>query len=250
MKLRSLLRLARLLLPVFLLGCGQIQPVLDLQQVQTQFDAAVQRDNLVSAGGSGAGDYARILASLDATQIAKLPDAQLKANAWMMRGIAEWRTGNFTAAQDSAAAGLRAGPLQHSRDHILLLILPALAIDSQLVAQWEDAGKSFTPAQYAGSAEKDYPTAFDRLDQARAQFADATDDETRHLVAYHRWRLLLNWDAMINGLNAPEAEQDAAAQRAAASFDGRSLSKLARATREGIPETSQYRRLADAQRLH
>lgn len=250
MNSRRLSFLARLLLPVLLLGCAQIQPVLDLQQVQTQFDAAVKQDNLATVGGSGTGDYARILASLDPAQIEKLPDAQLKANAWMMRGISEWRTGNFTAAQDSAAAGLRAGPLQHSRDHILLLILPALAIDGQLVQDWKKAGKSFTPAQYTASAEKDYPTALDRLDQARGQLADATDDETRHLLAYHRWRMLLNWDAIINRLDAPEAEQDAAAQRAAARFDGRSLSKLARATREAIPEDSQYRRLADAQTLH
>ncbi|MFO1486533.1 MAG: hypothetical protein U1F71_24435 [Verrucomicrobiaceae bacterium] len=239
--------LLTLLLPVFILGCQTTKPVLTLAEIQHKFDDAVKQDNLATVTQGVSPNYGEILDALTNGFIGTITEPKLKANAWMMRGVSEWRTERLSRVPDSSAAGLRAGPVPHSRDDILLHMLPALAIDSEVTDNWMKSGKAFTAAQYEALAEKNYLTAFGKLDEAKEQFGPATDDETKNLCAYHRWRMLLNWDAMIIHMNAPENEQEAASDRASAHFGGTSLAKLARAARESIPSSSPYRKLAESQ---
>ncbi|MDZ4403640.1 hypothetical protein [Prosthecobacter sp.] len=239
-------RLACLLFSLLLGACAQIQPVAKLRAIQGQFDAASRQDNLAAVGHGTPSGYASVASQLSVDFIATLPDARLKANAWMMRAIAESRTARYNQALASAQNGLQAGPAPHMRDHILLTLVPALTIDTEAVAAWRATGKAFTLDQYKAHAETAYPTAFSHLRKAQALYGAETDDDTRHYVAFHQWRMLLNWDAMINRMTEEESVRDDAALRASASTCGPSLAKQARAARESIPVSSTYRALADS----
>ena len=234
---------ACLLISLLCGACQQTQHVFDLQRTQRTFDAASHQDNLAAIGQGIPSGYADVLKELTPERISALPDPRLKANAWMMRGVSEWRTGDYLKAQASAANGLQAGPESGSRDHLLLLMLPALAIDGQIFDAWKKAGQSFTLEQYNSMAANDYPVALTKLRSVSGSFNEKTDDDTRHLVAFHQWRLFLNWDAMINRMTADESVRDAAAEIASSHFGSISLAKQARAARDSIRTDSTYGKL-------
>jgi hypothetical protein len=234
---------ACLLISLLCGACQQTQHVFDLQRTQRTFDAASRQDNLAALGQSVPSGYGQVLSQLTDETISALPDPRLKANAWMMRGVSEWRTGDYLKAQASAANGLQAGPESGSRDHLLLLMLPALAIDGQIFDAWKKAGQSFTLAQYNSVAANDYPVALKKLRSLSGEFTAKTDADTQDLLAFHQWRLFLNWDRMINHLAADETMQDAAAESAASHFGGISLAKQARAARDSIRTDSTYGKL-------
>ncbi len=231
---------------LLLSSCAQVQDTFDFRAVQDQFDAAAKADNLGAKSDIAApSGYADIASKLTEARIAKL-DAKLQSNAWMMRSMAEWRTGKFLPAQDSANNGIRANPELHSRDHLLLLIVPALASDSQILDAWRKAGEAFTPDQYEQKAARDYPVVLRKLNEAQAQSGPNSDDSIKNLISFHKWRTLINWDNMINTMNADEATQDAAAAKAATHFSGISLAKMAKAARDSIPASDDYRKLIAA----
>lgn len=243
MKSHRLPLLACLLVSLLCSACQQIQPVFDLQHTQRKFDAASHQDNLAAIGQGVPSGYADVLKDLTSERINALPDPRLKANAWMMRGVSEWRTGDYLKAQTSASNGIQAGPESGSRDHILLLMLPALASDGQIFEAWKTAGRSFTLEQYNSVAASDYPVALKKLRSIPGEFTAKTDVDTKDLVSFHQWRMFLNWDAMINHMKADESVQDAAAESAASHFGGVSLAKQARAARDSIRADSIYGKL-------
>lgn len=238
--------LALLLLPVLLGACAQIQPVAKLRAIQGQFDKASREDNLAAVGHGTSSGYGSVASQLSEDFIATLPDARLRANAWMMRAVAESRTSKFNQALASAQNGLQAGPAPHMRDQILLTLVPALTIDTEAVTAWRATGKAFTLDQYKTHAETAYPTAISHLRKAQSLYGAETDDDTKHYVAFQQWRMLLNWDAMINRMTEEEPVRDDAARRASSAIGGPSLLKQARAARESIPASSPYRALADS----
>jgi hypothetical protein len=195
--------------------------------VQDDFETAVLTD------GVGL-DPGEVAASLDDERIARL-EPELRSNAWLVRAYAEWRDGALDAAEASAKRGVSAGPVPGSRDDVLLLLLPALLVDSQVMADWKARSRSPTLAEYRAGPARDMATALLVVTDARGRFGPSTPEETEHYVAYQEWRLLQNWREIISHLPTPAARNTA---RDEARHDGRSLREAAAAARGAIPPTS------------
>lgn len=199
--------------------------------VQDDFETAVLTD--------GAGlDPGEVAASLDDERIARL-EPELRSNAWLLRAYAEWRDGALDAAKASAERGVNAGPVPGSRDEVLLHLLPALLVDSQVMAAWNARTRSPTLAEYRAGPARDMATALLVVTDARAHFSASTPDETKHYVAYQEWRLLQNWREIISHLPTPAARN---AARDEARHNGRPLREAAPAVRETIPPASPLHR--------
>ncbi len=126
-------------LAIALAGCAQVtrvQHTFALRDVQQQFTQAVQVDNAASVdpflAGQSEGLYGTVVTALSDAQIAAL-DPQLQTNAWLMRAVSEWRSTHPAQAITAAEHGLAVPTLvPQSRDQVLLALLPALVIDSEL----------------------------------------------------------------------------------------------------------------------
>jgi hypothetical protein len=196
-----------LILPLLLSSCeifnrGTKTSLADYQSVRAKYEAAAEADNLGDGDISGSSSgYAEVITTVTTAFIGGLPDDKLKPTAWMMRGIAEWRTAAFIPALRSATEGISSGPETGSRDHLLLLMLPALVADTELVRDWQTAGQSYSPEAYA-PVESGYKSAMTTLAKAEAAFSPNTSEDTKKLFYLHKKRLLLNWDKIIRTMAA------------------------------------------------
>lgn len=231
---------------LLLCACSEISPTLDFHRVETEFDQAFDTDRLytgrISAAPSG---YNNVIRSLPQSGIAKL-DPQTHATAWMMRAVAEWRTGSFANANASAASGLAAAPRPHSREQVLLTMIPALVIDSQNITAWKAAGMACTAEQYAGM-ETSYLSALKTLDAAQAVMDSSTPESVRHYHAYQKWRMLFNWETIIDNLSGGRAMADDVILKIRPRLDGHDLLDLADAVRQTVPAGNPYRVIMDAE---
>jgi len=205
------------------------------RSVQSDFEAAVLADNqeldpIIDRSGQL---YAEVVGALSAERIASL-EPRLRANAWLLRAFSQWRLGAFADARASAARGRNAGPALHSRDDVLLHLIPALAIDSEAMQAFVAAGRRVEPARYQARFAPDFATALEQVGAAEARFGAATPHSTRFYVLYQRWRLVANWREVVSRLPDAEARRQA---RAHARVDGLSLADAANAAREAIPES-------------
>lgn len=208
-----------------LAGCR----VLDYRQVQRDFQAAVVADNSGQTFGVG---HDLVLERLTPEYIARL-EPRLRPNAWMLRAISSWRTGEYTNATESAQAGLHAlnGLTNHpnfkgSRDHLILTMVPALVADSRNARIGTNA---LTPATYTPIASA-YQTAFGHLDEAAQQISPSTPPDALAYLYYQRWRLLQNWLGVINELAEPLAATQKAERLLHQPFD-----EAIKEARERIP---------------
>lgn len=223
------------LVVVLAAGCR----TLDYRTVQAAFDVAAQADN--NTWGSGFTEtnpatdpgYQPVLDALTDARIGKL-DARVQANAWLLRAVSEWRVGQFTNALGSAQNGLGAGPRDHSRDKILLSLLPALVIDSEIKELWRQSGRVMDTNRYS-RVERDYATAFQVFDRTEAQFGPGTPPSTQVYCLFQRWRALHNWQTVILSLQGGESAQAQAFERAKSHFQGRDLDTVATETKAKIP---------------
>jgi len=230
-----------LLLPLLFTGCKLVESTsgtLNYGKVQQQFSAAVQTDNAGNSGSNpaAASTYEAVSRELTNSHIAKL-DPKERPNAWMLRGFSEWRSGNLKAAATSAQNGLSAGPVKHSRDMIVLTMLPALVIDAEVVKEWKGANQEFNAAQYA-EAERSYFTAVQKLDAAKSEFGDATPESTKNYFYYQKSRLFNNWQTIVNHLAGGESVQDRTSQELKGHFGGRSLVQVAKEAKSSISDGS------------
>lgn len=245
MNLPRIPTLAALFLPFLLCCCGSKPPVLELRSIQTKFDAATHGDNLAPEGtGMGTSAYQDVVGSLTDAYIDALPP-ELQATAWMMRGVSEWRLGSFNLAGNSAESGLQAGPKPHSRDQIMLQMLPGLIIDSDIVSQWKAGGKAYDATKYA-DVERQYVTAFKQVSSAENAIRAATDESVKNYLAYHKWRMLYNWQTIIDNLTGGPAVVDAAIESSSRHFGGKDLLEVAYAARDSIPAGDRLRELIRA----
>ncbi len=222
---RGLRPFTSLLLAVSLaLVAASCPRTLAYRAVQDDFETAVLAD------GPGL-DPQAVVASLDDARIARL-DSELRANAWMMRSFSEWRAGALDAAKVSSERGVRAGPVPGSRDDVLLHLVPALVVDSQVMDAWQAGSRTLALADYRAGPGRDMATALAKLEEAQRRYGASTPVSTKHYVAYHRWRLIQNWREIISHLPTP-AERNAAREQARQ--DGRSLREAADAARDAIP---------------
>lgn len=224
MKTRSISALNVLALVLAAASCGA---ALAYRDVQDDFETAVLTD------GRGL-DPREVIEFLDDARIARLT-RHLQPNAWMLRSYAEWRSRALADAKRSAERGVQAGPVSGSRDDVLLHLVPALLIDTEVMDTWQAGPKAPTLASYRAGPARDMATARAKLADAEQRFGPATPATTKHYVAYQRWRILQNWREILSHLPSAAARN---AAREEARQDGRSLREAADAARDAIPSGS------------
>src|SRR5262249_4294421 len=131
---------------------------LEYRQVQSQFQEAVLADN---SGTPFTHQHEDIVDHLTPEYIAGL-DPKLRPNAWMLRAVSAWRAGlTNDVAQQSAQQGLADTNLvAGSRDQIVLTMIPALVVDSDLLRRWLAADRTLTQDVYEGTFEKGFQAAW------------------------------------------------------------------------------------------
>ncbi len=207
-----------LILPLLLTHCASKPKtsLLDYTKVRDKYEAAARADNLDQGGISGPpAAYSEVAGTLTPVFITGLPDPKLKPTAWMMRSVSEWRTSSFSPALSSAGNGISAGPEAGTRDHILLLMLPALVADSELVRDWQAAGQAYDMSTYP-KVERGYSSTLNQLAEAEAAFGPSTSGDTKVMFYLHKKRLLLNWDKIIRTLKTDAETQKQAKEDAGA----------------------------------
>lgn len=242
-----------ILLVFFLCSCM----TLDYRGIQGLFEQAVQLDNGRSVSAFTESSvftepgYGDVTAQLTPEYIQKL-DQRLRPNAWLLLSTSQWRMAKLTEARESAQKGLNEPALQkQSRDQVLLLMIPGLAIDMEIEKTWKEAGMKFTPAQYTKVA-KDYATVFDSFSDAEKAMGPATPPNTRHYLNYQRWRVVQGWRFVINSIDAGNDQQDNDAQNdalkeAGKQFNGKPLHDVAKSLESSIPAGNPLRDLIAAE---
>lgn len=235
-----------LLACLLLAACSGISLTLNFSRVQTEFENAFRSDHLytgrISAAPAG---YHHVIHSLSTASISLL-DARQRPAAWMMRAVSEWRTGSLDKATASAASGLAASPRPHSREQVLLTMMPALVTDSQIITAWKADGMAFTAEQYA-PMESAYLGAIKSLDAAQAAMDSSTPASVRNFHAYHQWRILFNWETIIDTLSGGSTVADQFLRNLRPRFDGLDLLDMANAARQSVPAGDPLRVIMDAE---
>lgn len=242
--LRSWIFLAWIVLLV-VAGCTTFQ----YRSVQSDFERAVRIDNGESLSPfteeSSSEAYREIINQLSEKRIKEL-DQRLQANAWLLRSFSSWRVGNLGEARGSASKGIREGqPPAHSRDQVLLLLVPALVADSETMNAWLDAGKKTTSQVYENIHEKDFKLAWDKLLEAEQEIASPTPESTIYYVQYQKWRILQNWRQVISSFPASEVAERRAARERAKDKVGKDLRSAAENAKNKIPSDHTLHKLIE-----
>ena len=245
-----------------LASCGLFQ-TLDYREVQSRFNEAVALDNGATVSGNpfAEADYEGVLQDLTSEDI-DLLEPRLRANAWLLRSFAEWRTDRLGSegAAHSAANGLAQKPATGSRDEVLLRLMTALVIDRELELAWGAAGQqlslaAYNPGEHAVAAptqtrdyESDFATALDAWNRAKRAAGAATPPTTLYYLEYQRWRILQNWQAVIFSIQAGDDTDAVRGKelRDAGGIAGQQLKDLERESLQAIPENHALRALIRA----
>lgn len=218
---------------------------LDYRGVQAQFDQAAQLDNgrgttaFTASSVATEPGYADVESQLTSKYISDL-DERLRPNAYLLLAISQWRMGKLAQARTSAQKGLNEDSLlQQSRDHVLLMMIPGLVIDSEIEMRWREAGKKFMTSEY-NQAAKDFKTVFDEFKKAEQVMGPATPTSSRYFLDAQRFRVIQNWRSVINSLVTSTGEfdlngQTEAISRAESNFGGQKLGDQAKKWRESVP---------------
>lgn len=241
-------------------GCSTLQ----YRTVQNRFEDTVRADNERFAmpftdAGSG---YQAVANELTPAYIARL-DPKLRPNAWTLRAVSQWRSGESTEAVATSLEGLaeinrlksQAPQIENSRDSIILTMLPGLVEDSRLRQRFSQGGTNDVANHYDEYASK-FHTALRALTEAREKTAPATPLEVIYYWDYQCWRVLENWLYLIGQLPL-DAQADANGQAdsfvkttlANARLQGpATLPKAIEAVENDLPKTHPYRQLMDLER--
>lgn len=226
----------------------------DYRGIQRDFTAAVAADNTGSvnplAAAATEGGYALIVEELTEGRIEGL-DPRLRANAWMLRAVSEWRTGLFDEARASANRGLNEAALRPgSRDQVILTMIPGLVVDSELRERFVVGERPVDPVTYDDTYHQGFTVALAAFDEALTAMGDATPQDIRYYFAYQKWRIVQNWRQVIEALpSSTAADLDAQDEqlRRAAEVAGGNLGDVARGLRDEIPAAHPLRGLIAAQ---
>ena len=246
---RSSLALAALWVVAVLAGCS----TLNYRDIQADFNAAVQADNVRTAESLGAltssgsdALYEGIRARLTDQRIAAL-DARLRPNAYVIRAVAEWRTGKLAEARATALAGLKLPNVAGSaRDRMVLEMIPALVIDEELVLRFKGAGSALSKQAYDQGYAADFATAAAELGKVSGTLQPATPISIVYYVHLQRWRVLQNWRIVISRIqDGPDARQ-AALEDAARRLGARSLADEIQREIDLVPPGEPIRKAMEA----
>lgn len=215
---------------------------LEYRSVQSDFEQAVQANNTGTPFGR---QYEDVYNRLTTNYIAKL-DPKLRPNAWMLRAVSAWRAG-LTNAEESATAGLGESTLVHgSRDEIILKMIPALVVDSDLQRRWLAAKRHLSEANYKDTFERGFKAAIEDLNTVESVLNEKTPVDASAYRNYHHWRILINWAAVIGSID-PLTARGAAQDRATALVGQPDLKAAADVQRDKIPADHALRALIRAQ---
>jgi hypothetical protein len=228
-------------------GCATFQ----YRDVQIDFERAVRIDNGETVSpfteDNGSAAYQAIIDRLTEEQINNLDD-RLKANAWLLRSYSSWRVGDLADARKSANKGLKQGTLRDaSRDKVLLLLVPALVVDSETMTTWVGAGRRTSSRNYMDTHEKDFKLAWDKLITAEQQIGEPTPNSTSYYVQYQKWRILQNWRQVIDSFPRGEDTERRAAKDRAKVKVGDALRRTAEKAKDQIPADHTLHKLIEAQ---
>jgi len=176
---------------------------LEYRQIQNDFNRSVEADN---AGNPFVSQHGQVLESLTPDYIRQL-DPKLRPNAWMIRSVSAWRAGSNDVATAASRKGLDEPTLvAGSRDHVVLQMIPALVIDSDLNRRWIEGGRTLDASNYVTLYETaGFVQAWRQLSGPASQAINAaTPEEVVDYFHYQRWRLILNWTAVIVSIKANE----------------------------------------------
>jgi hypothetical protein len=216
---------------------------LQYREVQRDFEEAVRLDNQ-GAGSPFTELHSNVVAELTPDFIAKL-DAKLRPNAWMLRAVSAWRSGNLAVATESAQRGQKESTLQKSsRDAVILELVPGLVVDSEIKTKWIAAGKAMNGTLYE-EFERDFKTAHREFKEAQNEIGPATPESVVSYVHFQKWRFLENWRHLVSWII--KGDEREAAQARGEVFLGKSFKDAANAERDAIPEGHPLRQLIRAQ---
>lgn len=229
------------------------------REVQSDFNRAVDADN-ARAESPFVDWYQSVTDTLTDDYIAKL-DEKLRPNAWMLRGFSEWRSGNYSNANNSAAKGWQeierqkttAPNLASSRDGIVLTMLPGLVQDSRLRDRLQATGTHLTVDGYQTNFLPQFKAVLTQFREAKQDFAAPTPPAVKIYWDFQTWRVLQNWRFTIGKLPAGE-DATKQAYTHAHTFVTNSFPTLAGSTnlagsikvvKEAIPADHAYRKLIE-----
>lgn len=241
---------------IILSGCS----ALDYRSVQDEFNRAVSADNVqtIEALGivtsSGAVRYyADVDRKLDDGYIAQLDDG-LKPNAYALRAVSQWRCFKLGPARETALTGLKLPNIASSpRDRMVLLMIPALVIDEELVSKFKAAGRNVNEADYMAMYPKDYANAAAMLREAAADISPATPEGIVFYIHMQRWRVLQNWRVVISGIDGGRLSGADARDRAygdAKARLGQDLLNEIKGEEQVVPPENPIRRAMEAIKRH
>ncbi len=178
------------------------------RDIQKDFNDAVQAENTrnIEAVGlitsSSLAGYENVLARLDDKYIQSI-NPKLKMNAYAMKAIAQWRTGKLSEAKQTAATGLALGNVpSNPRDKMVLMIIKPLVNDQDLGVRYRQLRepRRVSLTDYQNIYAKDFADAAADLKYAAAQATPDLPEDVIFYVYYQRWRVLQNWNTVINHL--------------------------------------------------
>jgi len=95
--------------------------------------------------------------------------------------------------------------------------------------------------------ESAYLGAWKSLNAAQSAMDSSTPASVRSFLAYHQWRVLFNWETLIDNLSGGSTVADHVIRNIRPHFDGRDLLDMADAARQSVPVGDPLRVIMDAE---
>lgn len=175
----------------FLCSCGTLK----YRDIQQDFNNAVQNDNITSEvpGSDPQASYQSIILNLTEDFIGSL-DVRLQGNAYVLKAIAQWRTGQFEDALKSVdkASSKQLG----ARDKVMVQLLPIMIAESSLMKDYSQ--KEGIPYDKYENYLNKYAGFYRMLNSIDTGTASA--DSIKFYVAYQGWRIMTNWKIVASSV--------------------------------------------------
>lgn len=233
-------------------GCGTLQ----YRSLQSDFNEAVVADNgwSVSPFGQNVAEslYTAVREELSDKYIDDL-DARLQPNAWMLRAVCAWRTGQYMDAHSAATKGTAALNSEQlgSRDHVMLGMLDGMIVDAELRETYlalpvhGPKDRTLDQAAYQGVFEAAFATALSSLDASQTLLGKSTPPDVVWYYHSQRWRLLQNWRVVVNDID--DSTERVSCKGDAKVTLGGTFKDASSAARDAIPSSHPLHQLILAQ---
>ena len=213
----------------------QIVETIQYAGVQKEFRECAAQDNQLRIGAKDEqaitnqmkSCYANVVSELKDLDSGQLDSETLRANAYLLRGISQWRTGDLKGAASSASAGRsQHNMIAGSRDHLFLLLLPGQIANTKMMQAWRSADKKMDTSNHA-TLESHFEDAGRAIRAAERAIQASSSNGAKRYVHSEKARILRNWETMINLSLLTENEQQDAHRKAGNAFqEGKILEEI------------------------